>query len=126
MLCPELTIPPLPQLITVGHSVWQPGQLHFPRTFEVFDVIIVKSGTLYITEDDIPYEMKASHILVLEPNKAHWGPLPCVEPTEVYWFHFLHHTAGRQMDSKDIPWSQWLAKGTDADIKLPPQSMFLP
>lgn len=122
----ELTIPPLPQLLTVGRGIWLPGQQHFRRSFGVYDLIFVKSGALYMSENDIPYEIKASHLLVLEPHQTHWGHLPCAEPTEVYWLHFLHQPASRYLDSKSIPWSQWLRKGTDADVDPPAQSMYLP
>lgn len=44
MLCLEFPIPPLPQFVTVGHAVWSPGDRHFARTFNVYDLLLVKRG----------------------------------------------------------------------------------
>lgn len=50
MLCLEFTIPPLPKFVTVGLAVWSPGDRHFARTFGVYDLLLVKRGTLYMAE----------------------------------------------------------------------------
>lgn len=126
MNCLELTIPPLPQLVTVGHSFWKPGQQHFRRSFNVYDLVFVLSGTLYMTEDGIPYAIKEGSMLVLEPNRTHFGHRPCEETTEIYWIHLVHPAPVRTMDSEDIPWSVPFAKGTNLDEAPHEQAMYLP
>lgn len=126
MDCLELTIPPLPQLVTIGHSFWPPGQRHLARTFNVYDMLFVIKGALYMTEDDVPHEIKEGQLLVLEPNRHHIGHRPCEEITEVYWVHFVHPAPVRTIDSGSIPWSFPYAKGTDFDVAPHRQMMYIP
>ncbi len=126
MKCLELAIPPLPSLVTVGHAMWLPGNCHFERSFDVYDVIFVKSGAMYMREDREEYVIRGGQLLVLEPGKTHAGSAPCTEETEVYWVHFKHAAALRRLDAKDIPWSAVLPQGRDSDTKPSDQTMYLP
>ncbi|MEF3304108.1 AraC family transcriptional regulator [Paenibacillus sp. GYB003] len=126
MKCLELPIPALPQLVMAGHTVWPPGTKHFERRFDVYDVVFVKSGTLYMTEEGTPYEVKAGEVLVLEPGLLHVGHKASGEPTEMYWFHFVHGAPARVVDSRDIPWKTVLQPGTSLDVAPPKHAMILP
>ncbi|GLX66729.1 helix-turn-helix transcriptional regulator [Paenibacillus glycanilyticus] len=126
MQCLELIIPPLPQLLTIGHSSWMPGQQHVARSFNVYDMLFVTKGTLYMTEDDIPYEIKEGSMLVLEPNRMHIGHRPCEEVTEIYWIHCAHPAPSRIMDSGQISWSMPFTKGTNDDLAPHHQVMYIP
>ncbi|MHA6484844.1 helix-turn-helix transcriptional regulator [Paenibacillus sp. strain BS8-2] len=126
MNCLELTIPPLPQLTTVGHAYWSPGQQHLERTFEVYDLLFVNQGTLYMTEDGIAYDINAGQFLILEPGRHHIGHRPCDETTDIYWVHFVHDAPVRTMDSSSIPWTFSYVRGTDKDLTPQPQVMYLP
>jgi hypothetical protein len=50
MNCLELLIPPLPQIMTIGHFLPFQGTKHFDRSFALYDIIIVKDGSYYMTE----------------------------------------------------------------------------
>ncbi|MDR9857936.1 helix-turn-helix domain-containing protein [Paenibacillus sp. VCA1] len=126
MECLELAIPPLPSLVTVGHAMWVPGNCHFERSFDVYDVIFVKSGAMYMREDRVEYAIGGGQMLVLEPGKTHAGSAPCTEETEVYWVHFKHPAALRKLDAKEIPWSAVLPQGRDSDTRPADQTMYLP
>ncbi|OKP79565.1 AraC family transcriptional regulator [Paenibacillus helianthi] len=126
MNCLELTIPPLPQLVTIGHTFWPPGQKHETRSFDVYDLLFVLKGTLYMMEDDVPYEIKEGSMLVLEPNRMHTGYRPCEEITEIYWIHFVHPAPVRTIESGKIPWSFPYVKGTNLDVEPNLQVMYLP
>ncbi|MNO42833.1 HTH-type transcriptional activator RhaS [compost metagenome] len=126
MNCLELAIPPLPQLVTIGHAFWPPGQKHETRSFEVYDMLFVLKGTLYMTEDDVPYEIKEGSMLVLEPGRRHAGHRPCEEITEIYWIHFVHPAPVRTIDSGKIPWSFPYVKGTNLDVAPQQQVMYIP
>jgi AraC-like DNA-binding protein len=115
MECIQLRIPPLPQLLTVGHSIWQPGNQHFRRSFGVYDMLLVKRGTLYMTEEDQAYAVGSGDLLVLEPGFTHWGHLPCTEETDIYWVHFTHSIRGTRITREQIGWSTLLDKGRDED-----------
>lgn len=117
MLCLEFAIPPLPQFVTVGHAVWPPGDRHFPRTFGVYDLLLVKRGTLYITEQQKEYAVGPGKLLVLEAGLPHTGHRPCEEDTEIYWVHFIHQSKPVHIRKEDIPWSSLLAKGTVEDVE---------
>jgi len=122
----QLSIPPLPQFLTAGRSVWRSGMQHFERTFEVYDLVLVCSGTLYMTEDGIPYEVSAGEALLLEPGKTHCGHQPCSGDTELYWLHFRHSRPIARMAEKNIPWSTLVRRGTDMDLTPAEQYLFLP
>ncbi|MDF2717305.1 MAG: AraC family transcriptional regulator [Paenibacillus sp.] len=126
MKCLELAIPVLPQLVMAGHTLWPPGTKHFERSFGVYDVVFVKSGNLYMTEDGIPYDVKSGEVLVLEPGLIHYGHRASEEPTEIYWFHFVHSPSAHVVDSRDIPWKTVLQPGTSQDVTPPSHVMILP
>lgn len=126
MMCLELTIPPLPQLVTIGHSIWIPGQQHLSRSFDVYDMLFVMKGTLYISENDVPFEITEGTMLVLEPNRLHIGHRPCEEETEIYWFHMAHSAPVRSIDSGQIPWSAPFTKGSNLDVTPHQQVMYIP
>ncbi|MFD0670677.1 helix-turn-helix domain-containing protein [Cohnella sp. GCM10027633] len=126
MDCLELNYPPLPQFMTVGHSVWQPGMQHFERTFNVYDLLFVRTGTLYMREENTEYAIGSGDLLVLEAGKPHAGYRPCEEDTEVYWVHFLHEGGSRLVDNRQIVWNAVLPAGTDADSSPRQYAMYLP
>lgn len=126
MHCLELRIPPLPQLITAGHTIWQPGMQHFRRSFPVYDLLIVKAGRLYMTEDDQVYELGPGELLILEPGCTHWGHRPVQTQTEIYWLHFIHPNGHRHRSSVNISWSGTLLRGCDEDLSPTEQFMVLP
>lgn len=126
MDCLELRIPPLPQLITAGYSVWTPGMQHFKRNFQVYDLLYVKRGEFFITEEGTPYALRDGDMLILESGKTHWGHQPTMAATEIYWIHFSHPYAPVIKSNEEIPWSSLLPKGTDYDLTPSHQYMYLP
>ncbi|WP_281888773.1 AraC family transcriptional regulator [Paenibacillus sp. YYML68] len=122
----ELVIPPLPHFITVGHSWWKRGQVHFKRSWNIYDLIIVTNGALYITEDDQPYTISAGQMLLLEPSRTHWGHQSCEEDTETYFVHFSHPYPHRELDSSGFPWTSSLQPGCDLDPSPRGHSMYIP
>ncbi|MFX3635672.1 MAG: helix-turn-helix transcriptional regulator [Candidatus Pristimantibacillus sp.] len=127
MLCLEFAIPPLPQFVTVGHAVWSPGDQHFARTFGVYDLLLVKRGMLYMTEQNTEYAIGSGQLLVLEAGLPHEGHRSCEEDTEIYWVHFVHARPPARIEREDIPWSSLLSKGTVNDLEPSSQQrLYLP
>ncbi|QCT03634.1 AraC family transcriptional regulator [Paenibacillus algicola] len=122
----ELQIPPLPQFVTVGHSWWKKGRAHFKRNWNIYDLIIVTQGTLYITEDDQPYEILPGCMLLLEPGRIHWGHQPCEEETETYFMHFSHSLPGKERDSDGFQWMEEFLALSDYDPNPRSHNMYLP
>ncbi|SET70329.1 AraC family transcriptional regulator [Paenibacillus sp. NFR01] len=127
MLCLEFAIPPLPQFVTVGHAIWSPGDRHFARTFGVYDLLLVKRGTLYMTEQGTEYEIGPGNLLVLEAGLPHVGHKACSENTEIYWVHFIHYGKPAHIRQEEISWPALLIKGTMED-EVPPsqQRLYMP
>ncbi|MFC0212670.1 helix-turn-helix domain-containing protein [Paenibacillus chartarius] len=122
----HFTIPPMPQLLTVGHSVWRPGDQHVHRIFPVFDMLLVVRGMLYMTEDGHAFELGPGHFLTLEPNRPHYGHKPCEEETDIYWLHFTHSSGVRLVRSEQVSWGALQRSGTDFDTTPAERSLIIP
>ncbi|MNO38233.1 HTH-type transcriptional activator RhaS [compost metagenome] len=89
----EFTVPPMPHYIISGLNQCQPGYLHPNRQhIQVFDLLIVRQGCLYIGEGEHRFTIKAGEALILRPDCHHYGTEGCREDTAYYWLHF--HTYG--------------------------------
>lgn len=126
MNCLELSIPPLPQFVTGNFAAWSAGQKHVERRIDVYDVLFVISGKMYMTEAGIPYEIQAGELLVLTPDSLHFGHQECEEATEIYWFHFVHPHPVRMLPRDEIPWLNMLPRGISKDTLPPEHVMYLP
>ncbi|MHA6533972.1 AraC family transcriptional regulator [Paenibacillus sp. BAC0078] len=83
------SIPPLPHYIISGLNQCQPGYLHLNRQhLQVFDLLIVRQGCLYIGEEDRRFAVRAGEALILRPDCHHYGTEGCHEDTAYYWLHF--------------------------------------
>lgn len=63
--------------------------LHPKRSIESYEAILVLEGTVYIAEENRRYELRKNQLLILEPDKVHYGYRTVSEPTAFYWFHFF-------------------------------------
>lgn len=126
MKCLELTLPPLPQFITMGRGYWKPGHKHFERSFPLFDMICVVTGKLYMTENDIPYEIGPGGFLILEPGVSHYGYKESDVHTSMFWIHFHYPHRVRTLDSSEIEWNAVLEKKKSNDESPPCHPLYLP
>ncbi len=62
--------------------------IHPQRTINSYELILVKSGTLYLQEDDTVYTLCTDDMILLEPHKIHGGYKPSNEKISFYWLHF--------------------------------------
>ncbi|MGM7680648.1 AraC family transcriptional regulator [Cytobacillus sp. Hm23] len=97
--------PPFPTYIKGGRAIFHKGQRHFKRTFIVFDLIYVCKGVVYITEDDIPYEIKEGQYIILVPGIEHYGHRGCTEKSEYIWMHFQTEQTYQLEKSRSLNWS---------------------
>jgi len=85
----EFICPPMPHSIVAGRSIFRAGDIHERRVLtDIFDLILIEKGTLYMEEDDYQYTLNAGDYLILVPNKKHRGFRPCYEETRFVWIHF--------------------------------------
>lgn len=126
MDCIQLTIPPLPQFISAGHDIWHPGRRHQERTFDVYDLLLVTKGTLFMKENGVEYAVGAGRLLLLEPGLHHIGHRPCEVDTEIYWVHFFHAPSPVRKNLKQIVWQEINQKSASHDLFPDKHSMYLP
>ncbi|CAM4513063.1 YesN/AraC family two-component response regulator [Paenibacillus endophyticus] len=85
----HMTIPPLPHYIIGGYTLAPAGRKHpSRRNIEVFDLLVVTRGCLYIGEEEQHYEVSGGHALILRPDAYHYATRACQEQTSYYWIHF--------------------------------------
>ncbi|MDF2858540.1 MAG: AraC family transcriptional regulator [Neobacillus sp.] len=85
----SISMPPFPDFIEGNQSTFQKGQLHPDRrNLGYFDLLFVKSGTLYLAEEEDKYEVGANKMLILLPDKHHFSWKATDEKTNFYWLHF--------------------------------------
>ncbi|OPA73227.1 AraC family transcriptional regulator [Paenibacillus selenitireducens] len=85
----QFTAPPLPHYITSGLHTNKVGQIHpGRRNINVFDLLLVKKGTLFMEEEQETFEVRENHALILLPDRYHSGTKPGLIDTEYYWLHF--------------------------------------
>lgn len=98
----KFTLPPLPYLIVSGQHTFQPGERHFDRRgIEIFDLLYVVKGTLYMAEEQCSYALRPGDTLILRPDCHHYGYQDCEEETVYEWLHF--QTAGGWSASETSP-----------------------
>lgn len=79
----------MPYFVFAGKTLFRPGDIHERRILDdIFDLIIVKEGALYIQNGDKKHILEKNDYLLLEPNKLHYGYKPCEEYTTILWLHF--------------------------------------
>ncbi|WP_235775384.1 MULTISPECIES: helix-turn-helix transcriptional regulator [Paenibacillus] len=85
----HLAAPPLPYYIASGTHRFTPGQSHLNRQhIHIFDLLYVRSGCLYMGEEERRYEVREGQALILLPDRHHFGSRGCTEATLYDWLHF--------------------------------------
>lgn len=93
MMFLRLSCPPMPHYVISGQCIFRPGDKHSRRIIKnVFDLIYVQQGCLYIAQDGHNYEIHEGQYLIICPEKVHCGYKVCSEKTLFEWIHFS--TAG--------------------------------
>jgi len=81
--------PPSPYYLESGISHYQLGDSHPNRhRLNMFDLIIVRKGNLYLGEDKQSWLLNAGQTLILLPDRYHYSVEPVREETIFYWIHF--------------------------------------
>jgi AraC-like DNA-binding protein len=95
----QFTVPSIPHYIMCGEDTYNINQSHpNRRNIEVFDLLIVTKGALFIGEEDQKWEVKAGEVLILRPDRYHYADQKCKENTHFFWLHF--QTTGKWYEVK--------------------------
>lgn len=85
----NLTIPSYPYYTGAGNACYRPGDKHEKRSgLNFFDILLVESGTLFMSISGKEYQLNAHDVLILPPLAAHSGSRVCTEKTFFHWMHF--------------------------------------
>lgn len=85
----NITCPPLPYFVVGGECVFRPGDLHERRVIRnAFDFIYVRSGQLYLQQNNMDFSLNAGQFLIIFPGSQHTGSRICTEKTTFTWLHF--------------------------------------
>lgn len=84
----SFSAPPLPYFVEGNSTTFHKGQQHpARRKLGLFDIILVRKGTLCIGEEASQWDISAGDALILEPNKYHYPTARCASDTTFYWLH---------------------------------------
>lgn len=72
---------------SAGKFVSQGEWIHPDRVINSYELIFVLSGTVYINEDNVDYQLKKNEILLLSPTAHHFGYKKSSD-TSFFWIHF--------------------------------------
>lgn len=98
----QFAAPPLPHYIVSGYTVHGVGDRHVSRrNIEVFDLLFVKEGCLYIGEEDSRFEVEEGCAVILRPDGFHYGAEDSRTKTGYFWLHF--QTTGSWQATDVIP-----------------------
>lgn len=96
-----LSTPPFPYFIHAGSALYRPGDRHRRRSnLNVFDIIFVEYGDLYMSDGENSYHLAENDALILHPNRTHYGYKNCSAETYFHWLHF--YTTGEYTYSNSI------------------------
>ncbi len=77
------------QYVSSGRFFSEEEWIHPKRVIESYEIIYVVEGCVYIQEEEERFILKKGEILILQPNKTHFGYQKSVGKTSFYWLHFL-------------------------------------
>ncbi|MDG0874920.1 helix-turn-helix domain-containing protein [Paenibacillus thiaminolyticus] len=113
----QFILPPLPYYIYSGSGVMEAGQKHASRrNIEVFDMLFVTGGCLYMYEEEREYAVRPDHVLILRPDQTHGATQECMEATTYFWLHFQTEGAWEAME--EVPHSP-ACDGGEAAVASP-------
>ncbi len=99
----SISIPPFPDFIEGNYHVTKKGECHIERrNLGYFDLILVKTGTLFLEENDVCYTIGENEMFILLPDGHHRSWKPCEQDTGFYWLHFYTTTQWRQSEQASI------------------------
>ena len=71
-----------------GNLVSDNGFIHPKRNIDSFVLLLIRKGTLYITQDEDEYILHDNEFLILFPHILHYGTRRSDGYLSYYWTHF--------------------------------------
>lgn len=76
------------EYVSCGNLLSKQGFLHPRRTLDTFILILVKEGTLYISQAGVNYEVHPNQYIFLNSSEEHFGFAPSPDKLSYLWVHF--------------------------------------
>lgn len=73
---------------TIGEFQSRGEWIHPDTQVPTYELIFVLEGEVHIAEEDKEYSLFPNELIILEPQKRHYGFKPSKTYTAFYWFHF--------------------------------------
>ncbi len=80
-----------------GHFISRGRGRHPERVIDSWEIIVVSSGVLGISEDERKFEVKEGEYLLLYPGRRHAGTLDYCKGLSFFWLHFQAGNAERRI-----------------------------
>lgn len=81
--------PPYPHFICAGDALYRPGDFHGRRSnIGIFDMIFLEYGELFLTDDNKAYHLKPGDVLLVRPDREHFGHKQITMKSKFKWLHF--------------------------------------
>lgn len=90
----------VPQVRLIDRAVLEPPYIHRKRQPDEFILYVMKSGVLYLKEENTEYTLTAGNAILLDPDFVHYG----LEASncEYYYIHFRHPQIRRKQDGESV------------------------
>jgi len=72
-----------------GNLISKNDFLHHRRSFDLYVMIMIKEGTLYISQNEVNYVLKPNDYIFLKANEEHYGFRSSSGTLSYLWVHFL-------------------------------------
>ncbi len=85
-----------------GNLISKNNFLHHRRNFELYVLIMVKEGTLYISQSGVNYSLGPNEYLFLKANAEHYGFKSSPSKLSYLWVHFLFPNTVSVLGENDL------------------------
>lgn len=106
-----------PKVSFIGRTVHE-AWFHFPRIPNEYILFILNSGSLYLKEDDIFYELHSGDMLLLEPGHYHVGYKAA--PVDFFFLHMPKETFSTIEFKLDAELKDFMLKNWQNNFKASP------
>jgi AraC-like DNA-binding protein len=97
----QFSIPPLPHYLFSGEDTYDINETHpNRRNIEVFDLLVVTKGTLFLGEEENEWSIGSGEALILRPDHHHYSTRPCQDETHFFWLHFQTNGNWKEIDQE--------------------------
>lgn len=88
--------------LSCGNLISKKDFIHNRRTLDIYVLIMIKEGTLYISQSGVNYVLGPNEYLLLKANEEHYGYKASQGKLSYMWVHFLFHDAISMIEKEEL------------------------